>query len=63
MFAQKNYEQWKEPTGGEEIGHLKTQKAQKSIKYLKQARRCEQYLHRLKLKEEEKGKETHKDLN
>ena len=47
MFAQKSYEAWKEPRDGEEIGHLKTHKAQNSIRYLKHARRCEQYLHRL----------------
>ena len=63
IFAQKSYEAWKDPQKGEDIGHLKTKEAQKSLNYLKQARRCEQYVHRLKLKTEGNAKETHKDLN
>ena len=63
LFEKKNYEAWREPKEGECIGHLKSEEAQKSTRYLKQARRCEQFLHRLKLQVEGKGKETHGELN
>ena len=57
MYKQTNYEAWKQPTEGESIGHIKKEKAKSSTSYLKQARRCEQYLYRLKFKMEGKGKE------
>ena len=63
LFKKENYEAWREPKEGEIIGHLKSEEAKKSTRYLKQARRCEQYLHRLKLQAEGKEKVTHGELN
>ena len=45
------------------MGHPKAEKARKSIRYLKQARRCEQYAQRLELKAEGKSKGAHEGLN
>ena len=55
LYEQKGYERWEDPTA-EDIGHLKTHTAESAILDFKQARICEQFAHRLKMKAQGTGK-------